>query len=166
MLVDSMEIKVNKNDAIKHIIRKTPLISKIDQFNRKIEDIHLEFVEYKVLKYEIISKRKNKNNFRSEEFKDNIIMIVNTYNGHSQSVDKTPKTIKRYIARSCIKKSNIENNYIIEKVKNEIINYFDSHNYDIICLNDVPLFKDGLHMNYEGHEMMSEEVLKKIINYR
>ena len=52
-------------------------------------------------------------------------MIVNTYNGHSQSVDKTPKTIKRYIARSCIKKSNIENNYIIEKVKNEIINYFD-----------------------------------------
>ena len=50
MLVDSMEIKVNKNDAIKHIIRKTPLISKIDQFNRKIEDIHLEFVEYKVLK--------------------------------------------------------------------------------------------------------------------
>ena len=125
MLVDSMEIKVNKNDAIKHIIRKTPLISKIDQFNRKIEDIHLEFVEYKVLKYEIISKRKNKNNFRSEEFKDNIIMIVNTYNGHSQSVDKTPKTIKRYIARSCIKKSNIENNYIIEKVKNEIINYID-----------------------------------------
>ena len=69
MLVDSMEIKVNKNDAIKHIIRKTPLISKIDQFNRKIEDIHLEFVEYKVLKYEIISKRKNKNNFRSEELK-------------------------------------------------------------------------------------------------
>ena len=61
MLVDSMEIKVNKNDAIKHIIRKTTLISKIDQCNRKIEDIHLEFVEYKVLKYEIISKRKNKN---------------------------------------------------------------------------------------------------------
>ena len=53
-----------------------------------------------------------------------------------------------------------------EEKREKIINYFDSHNYDIIYLNDVPLFKDGLHMNYEGHEMMSEEVLKKIINYR
>ena len=51
-----------------------------------------------------------------------------------------------------------------EEKREKIIKYFNSHNYDIICLNDVPLFKDGLHMNYEGHEMMSEEVLKKIIN--
>ena len=64
MLVDSIEIKVRKKDAMKHIFRKTPLISKIDQFNRKVEDIHLEYVEYKILKYEIVSKRKNKNNFR------------------------------------------------------------------------------------------------------
>ena len=51
-----------------------------------------------------------------------------------------------------------------EEKRKKIIEYFNSHNYDIICLNGVPLFKDGLHMNYEGHEMMSEEVLKKIIN--
>ena len=61
-------------------------------------------------------------------------------------------------------------NYLKEQFKEEkrekIIKYFNSHNYDIIYLNDVPLFKDGLHMNYEGHEMMSEEVFKKIINYR
>ena len=62
MLVDSIEIKIKKDDAMKHILRKTPLISKIDQFNRKIENIHLEYVEYKILKYEIISRRKNKNN--------------------------------------------------------------------------------------------------------
>lgn len=125
MLVDSIEIKVRKNDAIKYLFRKTPLISKIDQFNRKIEDIHLEYVEYKILKYEIISRRKNKNNFRSEDSKHNIIMIVNTYNGHSESIDFIPETIKRYIARSCIKKSNIKEDYIIEKVKNEIMNYFE-----------------------------------------
>ena len=53
-----------------------------------------------------------------------------------------------------------------EEKRKKIIKYFNSHNCDIICLNGVPLFKDGLHMNYEGHEMMSEEVLKKIINYR
>ena len=51
-----------------------------------------------------------------------------------------------------------------EEKRKKIIKYFNSHNCDIICLNGVPLFKDGLHMNYEGHEMMSEEVLKKIIN--
>ena len=53
-----------------------------------------------------------------------------------------------------------------EEKRKKIIKYFNSHNYDIISLNCVPLFKDGLHMNYEGHEMMSEEVFKKIINYR
>lgn len=126
MLVDSIEIKIKKDDAMKHILRKTPLISKIDQFNRKIENIHLEYVEYKILKYEIISRRKNKNNFRNDEVKHNITMLVNTYNGHSQSVNSLPQTVKRYIARSCIKKSNIQEEYIIEKVKNEIINYFDS----------------------------------------
>ena len=64
MLVDSIEIKIKKDDAMKLILRRTPLISKIDQFNRKIENIHLEYVEYKVLRFEIISKKKNKNNFR------------------------------------------------------------------------------------------------------
>ena len=126
MLVNSIEIKVKKNDAIKYILRKTPLISKINQFNRKIENIHLEFVECKILKYEIISRRKHKNNFRCDEFKHNIIMMVNTYNGHSESINSVPKTIERYIAKSCIKKSNIQEDYIIEKVKNEIIHHFDN----------------------------------------
>ncbi|UEL48122.1 hypothetical protein [Terrisporobacter hibernicus] len=126
MLADSIEIKVRKKDAMKHIFRKTPLISKIDQFNRKVDNIHLEYVEYKILKYEIISRRKNKNNFRNEDINDNITMMVNTYNGHSKSVESVPQTVKRYIARSCIKKSNIKEDYIVEKVKNEILNYFDS----------------------------------------
>lgn len=126
MLVDSIEIKIRKEDAIKYILRKIPLISKIDQFNRKVENIHLEYVEYKILKYEILSKRKNKNNFRSDDNRHNIIMMVNTYNGHSKSIDYNPKTVKRYIARSCIKKCNIKENYIAEKVKDEIFNYFDS----------------------------------------
>lgn len=125
MLVDAIEIKVRKQDAMKHIFRKTPLVSKIDQFNRKVENIHLEYIEYKILKYEIITRKKNKNNFRSDDNKHNIIMMVNTYNGHSKSVDYVPQTIKRYVARSCIKKSNIKDEYIIEKVKNEIINYFE-----------------------------------------
>lgn len=125
MLVDSIEMKVKKTDAMKYVRRKTPIISKIDQFNRKIENIHIEYVEYKVLKYQMTCNKKNKGTFRNEGMQQKIIMMVNTYNGHSQSVDFVPKTIKRYIARSCIKKSNIKEDYIIENVKNEIINHFD-----------------------------------------
>lgn len=128
MLVNSTEIKVKKKDAMKQIIRKIPLISKIDQFNRKIDDVHLEYVEFKILKYEITSKKKNKSNFRCEDLKRTIIMMVNTYNGHSQSIEEEPETIRRYIARGCIKKSNIKEEYIIEKVKNEIVKYIDKKN--------------------------------------
>lgn len=128
MLVNSVEIKIKKKDAMKHLIRKTPLVSRIDQFNRKIEDIHLEYVEFKMLKYEITSRKKSKNNFRCEDVKRNITMIVNTYNGHSQSVEKEPITTKRYIAKGCIKKCNIQDDYIIEKVKNEIVKYIDKKN--------------------------------------
>ena len=70
--------------------------------------------------------RKNKGTFRNDDIKNEIIMIVNTYNGNSQSVDFIPNTVKRYIARSRIKKSNIKEEYIIEKVKNEIINHFQT----------------------------------------
>lgn len=126
MLVDSLEIKVKKHDAKKYIFRKTPLVSKIDQFNRKVENIHLEYVEYKILKYEIVSRKKNKSNFRNDDIKHRIIMMINTYNGHSKSIECVPQTVKRYIARSCIKKSNLKEDYIIEKVKNEILNHFDS----------------------------------------
>ena len=62
MLVDSIEMKRDKSEAMKNILRKTPVMSKINQFNRKIEDIHLEFIEYRILRFEVISKRKNKNN--------------------------------------------------------------------------------------------------------
>ncbi len=132
MLVDVIEMKVKEKDAKKHIGRKTPLVSKIDQFNRKVEGVHLEYVEFKMIKYEVISKKKNKSSFRCDDIKKSITMIVNTYNGHSKSVENMPKTVKRYIARSCVKKSNIKEDYIIEKVKDEILNHFDSnirHNY-------------------------------------
>lgn len=128
MLVNSIEIKVKKKDAMRHLLRKTPLFSKIDQFNRKVENIHLEYVEYKVLKYEIIEKKKNINNFRCQDTKHTITMMVNTYNGHSQSVDILPKTIKRYIARDCIKKSNIKDEYIVKRVTSHIMEHLDNIN--------------------------------------
>ncbi len=163
MLVDSIEIRVRKEDAMKYIFRKTPLISKIDQFNRKVEGIHLEYVEYKILKYEIISRKKNKNNFRNDDIKHTIIMMVNTYNGHSKSIDCIPQTVKRYIARGCIKKSSIDENYIIEKVKTEILNHFDTkikHNpidkhiiKNISLLEVNSIYKPYWIGNYNGKEV-------------
>ena len=162
MLVDSIEMKRDKSEAMKNILRKTPLMSKINQFNRKIEDIHLEFIEYRILRFEVISKRKNKNNFRFDEFKDNIIVMVNTHNGHSQSVDCVPNTIKKYISRSCIKKSNIEEDYMIEKVKNEIISYIDKKNNNsmekriiksIKLLETNSIYKPYWIGNYNGKEI-------------
>lgn len=154
MLVNSIEIRVKKDDAMRYILRKTPLISKIDQFNRKIENIHLEYVEYKILKYEIISRKKNKNNFRNDEIKHKIIMMVNTYNGHSQSIDTIPQTVKRYISKSCIKKSNIKEEYIIDKVKNEIINHFDSKSIKNIKLLEInSIYKPYWIGYYSGKEI-------------
>ena len=44
----------------------------------------------------------------------------------------------------------------------KIIDYFINSNNEIITLNNMPLFKDGIHMNYKGHEIMSEKVYNKI----
>lgn len=127
MLVDLIEIKINKKDAMKYMLRKTPLMSKVEQFNSKARNIHIEYIEFKVLSYEIISKFKGNKLFRHETKKHNITMLVNTYNGYSESIDTIPDTVKRYIAKSCIKKSKVQEDYIIEGVKTQII-YFLGQN--------------------------------------
>ena len=123
MLVDSIKVNVNKKDAMKKIFTKTPLISKIIQFNYKAQDIHLEYIEFKVLTYQIISKKGSINFFRNNSKTFNITMIVNTYSGYSESVDDAPNTVKRYIPKSCIKKSKVDEYQIIEEVKNQIFKF-------------------------------------------
>lgn len=51
-----------------------------------------------------------------------------------------------------------------ETKRKEIIDYFQKNNIESIFINNIPLFDDGLHYNFDGHKIMSEEVLKKIIN--
>ncbi|MEG1311725.1 MAG: hypothetical protein RSD47_06935, partial [Romboutsia sp.] len=52
-----------------------------------------------------------------------ITMLINTYNGYSQSIEDIPKTVIKYISKSCIKKSKIKEEDMIEGVKSQII-YF------------------------------------------
>lgn len=128
MLVEVVGMKLKKKEAIKYILRKMPLMSKVAQFNAVAEDMHVEYVEFKILKYEVTSKTKSNTLFRNGIKQHDVTMLVNTYDGYSESVEMLPDTEKRYVAKSCIKKSRIEDNDIIEGVKDQII-YFLGKKY-------------------------------------
>ena len=53
MKIEVTTTKTNKKDATKYILRKIPLVSKVSQFNNIIGDVHLEYIEFKILKYYI-----------------------------------------------------------------------------------------------------------------
>ena len=128
MKIESIEVRKSKKEALKYILGKIPLMSKVSQFNTVVTDVHLEYIEIKVLNYEIISKEKTKKMFRHEMKTNYITMLVNTYSGYSESVDLLPDTTRRYVTKSCIKKSKIGEEDIIEGVKNEILNFLDQKN--------------------------------------
>lgn len=123
MRVEVIASKKNQKEAKKYILSKLPLVSKVAQFNSIIGDMHLEYIEFKVLKYEIISKKKSNKIFRREISKHSITMLVNTFNGHSESIESLPQTFKRYVAKSCIKKAKVNEDEIISFVKDEIISF-------------------------------------------
>ena len=123
MRVEVMDIEKKRNEAKKYISHKLPLVSKVSQFNRIIGDIKLEYIEFKVLKYEVIIKNKSKNLLRSGTKKEMITMLVNTCNGHSESVDNIPNTSKKYVSKSCIRKNIIDDNDLVDVVKKQIISY-------------------------------------------
>jgi len=123
MKIEAIEISKSKKEALKYILNKMPLMSKISQFNTVVSDIHLEYIELKVLNYEVVSKEKTNKIFRHEIKTHYITMMVNTYNGYCESVDTIPITTRRYVTKSCIKKCKIGEEDMIEGVKNEIMNF-------------------------------------------
>ncbi|MGL6104753.1 hypothetical protein [Romboutsia sp.] len=124
MKVEVIASKRSQKEAKRYILSKLPLVSKVAQFNSVIGEMHLEYIEFKVLRYEIISKKKSNKIFRRETKKYVITMLVNTYNGHSESIDNIPQTFKRYVAKSCIKKAKVNDEEIITVVKDEILYFF------------------------------------------
>ena len=74
MRVEVIDMEQTKNEAKKYILKKIPLVSKVFQFNSVIGDIKLEYIEFKVLIYEVISKKKNNKIFRNETKKETITM--------------------------------------------------------------------------------------------
>ena len=51
-----------------------------------------------------------------------------------------------------------------ETKRKEIIDYFQKNNLKSIFINNIPLFDDGLHYNFDGHKIMSELVFEEINN--
>ena len=120
MRVEVIDMEQTKNEAKKYILKKIPLVSKVFQFNSVIGDIRLR-------------EKKNNKIFRSETKKETITMLVNTYNGHSESIDKIPNNLNKYISKSCIRESKINEDDLVNVVKKEIITRLtDRLRYDSI----------------------------------
>lgn len=51
-----------------------------------------------------------------------------------------------------------------ENIRQEIISYFKDKNENIIVVNNISLFKDGIHLSYEGHKELADIVKEYIIN--
>lgn len=133
MRVEVIDIEQTKNEAKRYILNKIPLVSKVFQFNSVIGDIKLEYIEFKVLIYEVISQKKNNRILKNKSKKETITMLVNTYNGRSESIDKIPNTLNKYISKSCIRESKINEDDLVNVVKEEIVSRLtDRLSYDSI----------------------------------
>ena len=51
-----------------------------------------------------------------------------------------------------------------EKKRNEIIDYFKKNKNDIVIFNELDLFKDGIHLNYEGHKKVADRMYEVVEN--
>lgn len=121
MLVDAMEVKIKKSDVKKIERDKVPLMSKVVQLNPRIKNSSLKYIEYKIITYNITFKIKGKNMFRQDISNNEIIMMVNTHTGFSESITKLPETSRINVSRKSIKESSIDEENMLESMKNEIL---------------------------------------------
>lgn len=121
MLVDAIEVKVKKSDVKKIERDKVPLMSKVVQLNPRIKNSTLQYIEYKIITYNIILKVKGKSIFKQDISNNEIIMMVNTHTGFSESVTKLPTTSRINISKKYIKVASIDEESMLESMKNEIL---------------------------------------------
>ena len=116
MLVEALEVKMDKKQAIKIINNKIPLMSKVVQLNKRIKNIKLQYIEYKVITCEIIHKLNLKERiFNKCNTKiDNITMLINTSTGYSFNINNIPNTVA----------INIEQNNLKQKLNGVIISSY------------------------------------------
>jgi hypothetical protein len=123
MEVDALEVKMDKKQAMKIINNKIPLMSKVVQLNKRIKNIKLQYIEYKVITYEIIHKLNLKERIfnKSNTKVDNITMLINTSTGYSFNTNNIPNTVKINIEKTNLRESSINESQIINSIKDELI---------------------------------------------
>ncbi len=150
MRIEVMDCKKTRIEAQKYILKKLPLASRVAQFNSFIEGMHLEYIEYKLLSYEISIKRKN--GLKKPEIKkDRIDILVNTYNGRSESINEMPKTSKKYVVKSYIRNATINEEDLTRVVKDEVIKF----------LKDKRLYKSLDKFNIQSIELVDIKSIYK-----
>jgi len=127
MLIETLEVRIDKKQAVKMLNNKIPLMSKVVQLNKRIKNIRLQYIEYKVVSYKIIHKLNLKQKIFSKSDKkiDNITMLINTNTGYSFNTDNVPSTVKVNIEQTNLMESTINELHIINSIKNELIKNFD-----------------------------------------
>lgn len=48
--------------------------------------------------------------------------------------------------------------------RESIINYFANSNFNYVLLENMPLFDDGIHLNYDGHRIVADKIYEVIKN--
>ena len=148
MLVNLIEVKTSEKEALKNFLKKIPLLSKVIQFNRGINDINLKYIEYKVLKFRI-------NKCEDEILKsDYRIIVLNTYTGYIKCINEMPITVKKYIARDCIQQPKI-NEYILKnKIKGHLEKHCKKYDNEKLVLDEiVSIYKPFWTCKYNGKKI-------------
>lgn len=140
MLVDAIEVKVKKSDIKKIERDKIPLMSKVVQLNPRIKNTTLQYIEYKIITYEIFMKIKGKNIFKQDINKDKLTLLVNTHTGVSESIINEPNTSRINVSKKYIKRSNIDEAGMLDIIKDEIIKLIKNNNSNNKCqIHDIKL---------------------------
>lgn len=103
--------------------------------------------------------------------------IINDLLWYEDTIKKQFEDIddrKKYFVNNSMPKivyilpANFTDDFVFDKKSHdtrlEVIKYFkDNHNKEkYIILDDMPLFEDGIHLNYDGHKIVSDKVLEVI----
>ncbi|CEN78039.1 hypothetical protein [Paraclostridium sordellii] len=163
MLIDAIAVKTKKSDVRKIERDKVPLMSKIVQLNPRIKNSTLQYIEYKVVRYNISLKFKGKSLFKQDICNNEVIMLVNTYTGFSESITKLPQTSRINISKKIIKKSCINECEMLEIMKDEILRLFrkniinkKGHIHDIKVIDIKSIYKPYWIGTYNGKSVVLE----------
>lgn len=119
------------------------------KYNKRYEDIISDLVWYREIVQEMFEDLDDRKKYFVNETMPNFIYIL-------------PVNFDYIKDASIIFDVNSENkrNLIIQEFSKKI------NNVEIICFNDLTLFEDGIHLDFNGHEILSLKVKEKLIMQR